>query len=582
MLRARKVTAVSALIILAITGNYLSASSSQAATSYVEGTDEAAQVFDPLMVNDFSLEMSDADFESLKYPNVNWEFEGDWRETQMSFTMAGKAYGPYTVGVHLKGAWGSWRDVTQKAAFKIKMDAFVKDQTLFGISKFTLNNMVQDPSYIHESLTYRLYRALGVPTPRTGYANVTLNGIDYGLHLNIETMNKELLSRWGITSNHLYKGAVPYFPDFYPGYESQFAIESGSKTDTSDLTEFIKVQTYGASAWWTAMGKIADMKQMTLGWATELYVGHWDGYVMNKNNYFLNFDRYGKVTLLPWGTDQTWNGSLSYFRSPALMINKCWAVPTCYSMYQQSLADVANKAEELQLEVMASEVSSAISAAVASDPWGPGLNTATDYQNAAIWRIGSQLRSLQTLSAPWDTGLQSLSVNGVSYKAGSTIYLPALTRQAAIEAITNEYDATAVVDMPAKLADGLNTISVKVTSSNGKHTRTQSVNLHVYTKRTAKAAVSFTKSLAKISSKGTTSLTAFVSKIDTPKNLVLTVSMPKVKTLSTTKNNVLLKQRSDAIVKVLSAQGIKPTKVTKTLVATGAADSLTVTASYVN
>lgn len=582
MLRARKVTAVSALIILAITGNYLSASSSQAATSYVEGTDEAAQVFDPLMVNDFSLEMSDADFESLKYPNVNWEFEGDWRETQMSFTMAGKAYGPYTVGVHLKGAWGSWRDVTQKAAFKIKMDAFVKDQTLFGISKFTLNNMVQDPSYIHESLTYRLYRALGVPTPRTGYANVTLNGIDYGLHLNIETMNKELLSRWGITSNHLYKGAVPYFPDFYPGYESQFAIESGSKTDTSDLTEFIKVQTYGASAWWTAMGKIADMKQMTLGWATELYVGHWDGYVMNKNNYFLNFDRYGKVTLLPWGTDQTWNGSLSYFRSPALMINKCWAVPTCYSMYQQSLADVANKAEELQLEVMASEVSSAISAAVASDPWGPGLNTATDYQNAAIWRIGSQLRSLQTLSAPWDTGLQSLSVNGVSYKAGSTIYLPALTRQAAIEAITNEYDATAVVDMPAKLADGLNTISVKVTSSNGKHTRTQSVNLHVYTKRTAKAAVSFTKSLAKISSKGTTSLTAFVLKIDTPKNLVLTVSMPKVKTLSTTKNNVLLKQRSDAIVKVLSAQGIKPTKVTKTLVATGAADSLTVTASYVN
>lgn len=582
MFRARKVTAVATLIILAITGNYLSASSSQAASSYVEGTDEAAKVFDPLMVNDFSLEMSDADFESLKYPNVNWEYEGDWRETQMSFTMAGKVYGPYTVGVHLKGAWGSWRDVTQKAAFKIKMDAFVKDQTLFGISKFTLNNMVQDPSYIHESLTYRLYRALGVPTPRTGYANVTLNGIDYGLHLNIETMNKELLSRWGITSNHLYKGAVPYFPDFYPGYESQFAIESGSNSDTSDLTEFIKVQTYGASAWWTAMGKIADMKQMTLGWATELYVGHWDGYVMNKNNYFLNFDRYGKVTLLPWGTDQTWNGSLSYFRSPALMINKCWAVPTCYSMYQQSLADVANKAAELQLEVMAREVSSAIYSAVAADPWGPGLNTATDYQNAAIWRVESQLRNLQALSAPWDTGLQSLSVNGVSYKAGSTIYLPALTRQAAIEAITNEYDATAVVDMPAKLVDGLNTISVKVTSSNGKHTRTQSVNLHVYTKRTAKAAVSFTKSIAKISSKGTTSLNAFLLKIDTPKNLVLTVSMPKVKSLSTSKNNVLLKQRSDAIVKVLSAQGIKPTKVTKALAATGTADSLTVTASYVN
>jgi hypothetical protein len=112
-------------------------------------------------------------------------------------------------------------------------------------------------------------------------------------------MNKQLLARWGITSSHLYKGAVPYFPDFYTGYESQFAIESGSDTDTSDLTSFIKVQTYGGPAWWTAMGKIADMKQMTMGWAIELYTGHWDGYVMNKNNYFLNFDRYGRVTLLP-------------------------------------------------------------------------------------------------------------------------------------------------------------------------------------------------------------------------------------------------------------------------------------------
>ena len=582
MFRAKKATAVLALIILAITGSFLNTSTAQATSNYIEGTDEAAVMFDPLMVNEFSLEMSDADFESLKYPNVNWEFEGDWRETQMSFTMAGKSYGPYTVGVHLKGAWGSWRDVTQKAAFKIKMDAFVPDQTLFGVSKITLNNMVQDPSYIHETLTYRLYRSLGVPTPRTGYANVTLNGRDYGLHLNIETMNKQLLARWGITSSHLYKGAVPYFPDFYTGYESQFAIESGSDTDTSDLTSFIKVQSYGGPAWWTAMGKIADMKQMTMGWAIELYTGHWDGYVMNKNNYFLNFDRYGRVTLLPWGTDQTWNGSLSYFRSPALMINKCWAVSACKLMYEQSLAEVANKAEALNLESMATEVSSAIAAAVSADPWGPGYNTATDYQNAAIWRLGNQLRSLQTISAPWDTGLESISVDGVSYAPGSTIYLPPLTRQATIEAITNEYDADVTVENPGNLKDGLNTLSITVKSANGKHTRTETVNIHVYTKKTTKSSIGFSKSVAKITTKGTSSLNIAIAKLTDSKNLVLTVSMPKVKTLSTAKNNLLLKQRTDLVVKALSAKGIKATKVTKSLVATGTADSLSITANYIN
>jgi hypothetical protein len=500
----------------------------------------------------------------------------------MSFTMDGKVYGPYTVGVHLKGAWGSWRDVTQKADFKIKMDAFVAKQTLFGISKFTLNNMVQDPSYIHETLTYRLYRALGVPTPRTGYANVTLNGRDYGLHLNIETMNKQLLERWGVSSSHLYKGAVPYFPDFYAGNESQFAIESGSDTDTSDLTDFIAIQALGGPAWWAAMGKMANMKQMTLGWATELYTGHWDGYVMNKNNYFLNFDRYGRVTLLPWGTDQTWNTSLAYFRSPALMINKCWAVPACNSMYQQSLADVANKAESLQLEAMASEVSDAINYAASTDPFGPNISAVTDYQNATIWRLGSQLRNLQAISAPWDTGIESISVNSIGRTMGSTVYMPAGTKQVEVEVFTNEFDATATVSNADNLKAGLNDVSIMVTSASGKQSRTETLKVYVYTKRTTKSSIAFSKSVAKITSKGTSSLNSVITKLTSSKSLVVTVSMPKVKGFSTTKNNLLLKQRTDLLVKLLSAKGIKPTKVTKYLVASGTADSLTITANYVN
>jgi hypothetical protein len=581
MFSARKATAVAALIILAITGNYLNASAVIATPNYVEGTDVASTVFNPLRVDNFDLEMSDADFESLKSPNVNWEFEGDWRETQMSFTMAGKVYGPYKVGVHLKGAWGSWRDVTQKAAFKIKMDAFVKDQTLFGISKFTLNNMVQDPSYIHETLTYRLYRAMGVPTPRTGYANVTLNGRDYGLHLNIETMDKILLARWGISSSHLYKGAVPYFPDFYEGSESQFAIESGSKTDTSDLTAFMKIQAMRGPAWWTEMGKIADMKQMTLGWAVELYVGHWDGYVMNRNNYFLNFDKTGRVTLLPWGTDQTWNGSLAYFRSPALMINKCWAVPQCKLLYEQALAEVANKAEKIDLQTMAGDVSRAITEAVALDPFGPNYNVVTDYQNGTVWRIGNQLSSLQALSAPWDTGLSSITVNGSEYAVGSTIYLPVKTRQVSIEAFANEYDARAIVSDPGVLKDGLNNITIQVTSANGKHSKTETVSVYVYKAVSTKSSIGFAKSSTKVLSKGSISLDSLITKLSPSKNLVLTVSMPKSKTLSLSKNNVLLKQRTDFILKALTAKGIKATKVTKSLATTGVADSLTVSASFV-
>ena len=410
---------------------------------------------------------------------------------------------------------------------------------------------------------------------------MTLNGRDYGLHLNIETMNKQLLSRWGISSSHLYKGAVPYFPDFYAGNESQFAIESGSDTDTSDLTSFIQVQALGGPAWWAAMVKMADMKQMTRGWAVELYSGHWDGYVMNKNNYFLNFDKYGKVTLLPWGTDQTWNGSLSYFRSPALMINKCWAVPSCKLMYEQSLAEVANTAALLDLETMAGDVASAISEAVTQDPFGPSYNVVTDYQNGTVWRLGNQLRSLQTLSAPWDTGLHSITVNNAEYDLGSTIYLPAGTREVNVEASTNEYDARAVVSNAGVLKDGLNNLSVLVTSANGKHTRTEPVKVYVYAKLTTKSSVLFSKSVSKITSKGTSSLNSLITKLTASQKLVVTVSMPKVKTFSTSKNNILLKQRTDQVLKLLASKQIKPIKVTKILSSLGSPDSLTISTTYV-
>lgn len=90
MFSTRKATAVAALIILAITGNFLNASVVIATPSYVEGTDAASTVFNPLRVDNFDLEMSDADFESLKSPNVNWEFEGDWQKPKCHSLWLGK------------------------------------------------------------------------------------------------------------------------------------------------------------------------------------------------------------------------------------------------------------------------------------------------------------------------------------------------------------------------------------------------------------------------------------------------------------------------------------------------------------
>ena len=58
---------------------------------------------------------------------------------------------PDDVGIRLKGQFGSFRDLAEKAGFKIKFNFVERQKKKFlGLKKMTLNNMVQDTSLIHE------------------------------------------------------------------------------------------------------------------------------------------------------------------------------------------------------------------------------------------------------------------------------------------------------------------------------------------------------------------------------------------------------------------------------------------------
>src|SRR6185369_3124743 len=123
---------------------------------------------------------------------------------------AGAFSTPLTVGIELKGNLGSLRRVSEKAAFKIKFNKYVKGQSFLGLEKMTLNNMVQDPSMVHETTTYQAFHDMGVPAPHTGFAYLTVNGKSYGMHLNIETQDAQSLeNEFGVpfaAPQHLYSG----------------------------------------------------------------------------------------------------------------------------------------------------------------------------------------------------------------------------------------------------------------------------------------------------------------------------------------------------------------------------------------
>src|SRR4249919_2405515 len=205
--------------------------------------DPPAAMYEPGTVNVIRLTLPPESKQKLEA-----DPEGDYVEGTFSMATTGGTPDtvgtfstPTMVGIRLKGKYGSFRDLAHKAGFKIKFnfenEAGVKGKKYLGLKKMTLNNMVQDTSMIHERLAYEAFRATGVPSPRTGYAYLEVNGEDFGLHLNIETTDDVALEKRFGEFQHLYEGA--YGSDVAPGGAGSFEIDEGDEEDVSDLNALI-------------------------------------------------------------------------------------------------------------------------------------------------------------------------------------------------------------------------------------------------------------------------------------------------------------------------------------------------------
>jgi CotH kinase protein len=329
--------------------------------TYVEGSDPQAFLFNPLQVNRVDITMTPTDEAALRQePRV-------YQPATIKLTTELGATTVYNVGLHIKGGWGSYRSLDEKTGFKVKVDFSVKGQSIYGIKKFTLNNMVQDTSMLHEATAYRLFRAMGVPAPRIGYANVYFNGVNYGLHSNIETYDKKMLSRWIPSgTDHLLEGAygVEVGPDMQ--------VDEGSLTDLRDITEIRDLNNLSGQEWFDKIRTKVDLNEMIMNWAVEHYIGHWDGYTRGwPNNYYMHKAKNGLWTMHPWGTDQTWVQWNPLIDDGATMMTRCVNYSPCNELYETALAQIQAKLPSLSLPTMVDRIWAKIQASAIADTRKP-------------------------------------------------------------------------------------------------------------------------------------------------------------------------------------------------------------------
>ncbi|MBS0262212.1 MAG: CotH kinase family protein [Planctomycetes bacterium] len=208
------------------------------------------------------------------------------------------------VGVKLKGAAGSFNELDGKPALTLKLDKFRKKsaQSFHGLTKFHLNNSVQDETYLHEWVCSGLFREAGVPTPRVAHARVVLNGRDLGLYVLKESFDRQFIARhFASHDGNLYDGG--FCQDLDADLERDVGSGDDTHADQHALLEACRLPNLEER--WAKMATHLDVEAFLTFAAMELMTGHWDGYCLNRNNYRLYFEApTQKGYFLPHGMDQ--------------------------------------------------------------------------------------------------------------------------------------------------------------------------------------------------------------------------------------------------------------------------------------
>ncbi len=139
-----------------------------------------------------------------------------------------------------------------KRPLKIAFDKF-SDQQFMGLTSVQLHAMPLDPSKAREALAYSIFRAAGVPAPRTAFAEVTLtvpgkHDKEYlGLFTVVESVDAKFLadrfgSDKGLAMKPFRVRGIDFLGDDWDRYKGQYQPQrEATKDETKRVIEFAKL-----------------------------------------------------------------------------------------------------------------------------------------------------------------------------------------------------------------------------------------------------------------------------------------------------------------------------------------------------
>ena len=289
------------------------------------------------------------------------------------------------VGIRLKGHRTLY-ELEDRPSLILSFDRFAPKRTLFGQRRVVLNGMVDDPTLLREALGYAVFRGAGVAAPRTGYADLTLDGKAAGLLLVVEAVDLPLLRHsYNDATGNLFEGE--YGCDVYTSDVWGFDHDSGSDTSRSHLKALAAKVEDGSSSLFAGDNPPLAVERVLAFLAVSAVIGDFDGYQHAHNYYLYHEPDVDRWSLIPWGIDRVLFKNLGLTESGGRLAERCFSDPPCRLAYFRTVRDVINRVEAADLPAQATAIAARIDAVARSTEDGRKRRSRLERKRRSLFKF---------------------------------------------------------------------------------------------------------------------------------------------------------------------------------------------------
>lgn len=206
-----------------------------------------------------------------------------------------------------------------KRPFKVDLHKFAKGAELAGRTTLNFANLAVDDSCVHDALGYEVFRAAGVPAPRTAYARLFTTvgpaSPNYlGVYELVENVDEDFaMERFGTRRGALFK---PVTTELFADLGNDWSAYKGIYDPKGKLTPaqsgrvigFARLLTHADDPTFAArVGEFIELDEFARFLAGMVLLASYDGFLNNGQNFYLwlspDTERF---QFIPWDLDNAW------------------------------------------------------------------------------------------------------------------------------------------------------------------------------------------------------------------------------------------------------------------------------------